>query len=120
MPVILGLLQAPVDAEVNVTAAWVTTIVFALGVIFTVLVMVHESRKELALWPLALLIGSTIAFSVEPIADLLGAIWYPNANVSWTVELMGRDFPAYIPMSYPTFFLYFYYPYLVFRTRKAV
>lgn len=84
----------------NITAAWVLITLYAIASTGTLGYMVVESVRRRSLVPIAITLGIALAFPVEPITDVLGAIWYPS-DLPLSPELMGWTLPFMAWMAYP-------------------
>jgi hypothetical protein len=81
---------------------------------FTVLCLVFGAiaigyGTWLAVWRremigLLMLVSGLLAATFEPLADLVGVLWFASDNIAITIELMGRHIPLYVVVGYMFFF----------------
>lgn len=114
-----GLLEPPWDMHANITAAWVLIAVYAVSTIGTVVFMGFESVRHRSLVPIAILLGIGLASPVEPITDVLGAIWYPS-DLPLSFELMGWTFPPMAWIAYPLMAPMYYLFYRLFTSGASL
>lgn len=94
----------PVDLAMPGTAQAVMLVITAVAAVGAIGLAVRQCRRRHDLVPIYLMLGAALAIFYEPVGDILGMAYYPEAGQVGWIDTFGRSTPMFIALLY---FVYF-------------
>jgi len=92
----------PIHAVFNTTAGNDFTVIYGIGAIVILLWAVFRERN--ATVALAMFIGGGAVSLLEPLFDLLTAVWHPPVGQSPFFTTFGREIPVWVSVAYVAYY----------------
>ena len=89
----LGLPMPPVDAVFNLQAANVVSVGCIVSVICVMIFLMRRPGNRVVV--LAMMIGAAATTFMEPLFDIITAVWHPIIGQNVAFTLLGRDVPQW-------------------------